>query len=536
MKSWGIMERLDDAINPVVVKELRQAVKSRLIVAVLLLFLLVQLAFMGIFLMIAGLEGRLDSAEFQAGRDVFSVLQGILLATCMLFIPAYTAFRLGAERSDINTDLLFISTLKPRAIIWGKFVAAMVLAVMIFSACMPFMAFTYFLRGIDLPSIFFVIGLDFLVVLAAVMLAIFVAVLPANRIFKALLGIFCLWAMLMMFMGTLAGTLDILNQGLASFFERRDTWAILSCVLVGALGGLSLFYAWSVALVSPHSSNRALPMRLLVAIYCLVSGVVLGWVSRQSGREEPMVAWIVGISLLLCLCLVIAVNEREQWGPRVTRTIPKRWWLRAPLFLFYSGAGGGVLLAVLLMALTALGFLFWKTEVWHALAPVRGFPGMPGRRVDYVVTIFETMLLLFLYVYCYAMTAVLFRQTLLARGQAQFTWVVMIFLIAIGSALPYLMVFLFHQKDFRFQYHYYWLVTNPAAGLAGVGDYRFQIGNVFFVFTGIWAALITIVNVPWFVRQMRRFRPFTGDKPIVLRELSTPSVTAAPLDVTRTAT
>src|SRR5205823_4778714 len=82
-----------------------------------------------------------------------SILQGILLFTCLLFIPAYTGIRLAAERSDINVDLLFISTLRPRAIVRGKFVAALVLAVLIFSACTPFMTFSYLLRGLDVPSV-----------------------------------------------------------------------------------------------------------------------------------------------------------------------------------------------------------------------------------------------------------------------------------------------------------------------------------------------------------------------------------------------
>ena len=65
MKSLGIGERLgelDDAINPIVVKELRQAVQSKFVVAVLLLFLLIQLVFIGIYLVATGLSGQLHLA------------------------------------------------------------------------------------------------------------------------------------------------------------------------------------------------------------------------------------------------------------------------------------------------------------------------------------------------------------------------------------------------------------------------------------------------------------------------------------------
>src|SRR5207253_10224932 len=90
MKSPGILEKIGDAINPIVVKELRQAVQSRFVVAVLLLFLLLELLFMGTYLVINSIGGNLESSDFQAGRGVFAMLRGVLLATCMLFLLAYS--------------------------------------------------------------------------------------------------------------------------------------------------------------------------------------------------------------------------------------------------------------------------------------------------------------------------------------------------------------------------------------------------------------------------------------------------------------
>ena len=42
-----VLDRLDDWINPIVVKELRQAVKSRLVIVILMVFLLLMLLVMG---------------------------------------------------------------------------------------------------------------------------------------------------------------------------------------------------------------------------------------------------------------------------------------------------------------------------------------------------------------------------------------------------------------------------------------------------------------------------------------------------------
>src|SRR6185295_17316331 len=93
-------------------------------------------------------------------------------------------------------------TIKPRAIISGKIFAALMITVLIFSACMPFMVFTYWLRGIDLPSIF--VMFSFLVVVVAVHLATFIASFGVNRVFKILLGVAALCLLFPIFLSTLS--------------------------------------------------------------------------------------------------------------------------------------------------------------------------------------------------------------------------------------------------------------------------------------------------------------------------------------------
>ncbi len=51
---------------------------------------------------------------------MFTFVQGILLGTCLVIIPAMTGVRLAVERSDVNVDLLFISSLSPRAVLWAS--------------------------------------------------------------------------------------------------------------------------------------------------------------------------------------------------------------------------------------------------------------------------------------------------------------------------------------------------------------------------------------------------------------------------------
>ncbi len=73
----GPLTNFDDRINPIVIKELRQAVNGRFLAAVLILFLLVSLIVMGLIVMIE------SNASLEAGRIALLWLQGILVVTCM---------------------------------------------------------------------------------------------------------------------------------------------------------------------------------------------------------------------------------------------------------------------------------------------------------------------------------------------------------------------------------------------------------------------------------------------------------------------
>ena len=116
--------------------------------------------------------------------------------------------------------------------------------------------------------------------------------------------------------------------------------------------------------------------------------------------------------------ILTAINEREQWGHRVTRTIPRRWWLRGPLFLFYSGSGGGVLFLVLLLTLTialpSLALMHWNE---FFVSPL----GRLTLEANYRNTL--TLVLLALYTFDYCLTAVWLRAVLLpGRIKAAHTW------------------------------------------------------------------------------------------------------------------
>lgn len=513
MSASGFMAQADDWLNPIVVKELRQAVKSRVVMTALMLFLLLELGILLVFLLRSEYE-TVQRTDLNAGREVFLTLQGILLGTCMLLIPSYAGVRLAAEHSDTNVDLLFISTLQPRAIIAGKFQAAIVLILLIFSACAPFMTFTYLLRGIDIPTILLVLALDFLAVLLGTQLAIFLGAVPANWGLKAMLllgGLGCLGGL---FGLALTSSVSIVEAGLGTRVDSTEFWLIALAVVTGMAALIGLLFVWSVAIVTSPSANRALPVRVYLLGAWLVTGSVAVLLARRFDSTLPLQFWMLPLALLLASQIVTAVNEREQWGQRVARTIPPRWWLRGPAFLFYSGSAGGVLFALLLLALTLAAPSFALSYGIVTGSSRAGFEGDLLHRNTLVLVV------LTLYTFDFSLSAV-FVRNLLARGRikAMYTWVIAMLMAGLGFVLPFLVLFLFNTEEMHAgSADAWWYITNPVVTMYNIYmEWRTGWGQDFRVgalsFLGSWGALVFLLCVPWMYRQWSRFRP-PEDKPL----------------------
>jgi hypothetical protein len=277
-------------------------------------------------------------------------------------------------------------------------------------------------------------------------------------------------------------------------------------VVLETLGVMVFLYTCAVAMLSPPSANRTLPVRLGITAFCLATfalfSLVVYWIGDRAtwiDNRVPLYVWIMSTSIFLSLYLLIAINERDHWGPRVARTIPRRWWLRPVPFLLYSGAAGGVLWTCVLLAVCWLALLVLAN--WLPALPPQ-YPSQPS-----LAKVFTTMTMMFGYTYCYALMAVFLRNTVI-KIPPIYTWVMALALAALGTALPYLVAFLIHYRDWSLETHYGWLLTVPPVGMTLVADERLPGGNAAMIFVGCWAVLVTLLDGLWFLRQMQRFRPY----------------------------
>lgn len=482
--------RLSDALNPIVIKELRQAVQSRFVVTMLIVLLAIQLAAVGLYLIFSNPADY----DFTAGRTVFTLLLGIMLVVSLIFVPAYTAVRMIVERSDTNVDLLFITTIKPRSIIAGKVLAAAVLIGLIFSACLPFMTFTYFLRGIDLPTVFVLLCLCFLIVLACSLIALLMACLPFGRVVKVFLGLVVLVICAFAFFAALGSAISMVQFGIGSTLDSWEFWGPALGVLGAALAVLGLVFVLCVALITPHSANRALPVRAyLSSVWLLTCGGGVALWSYLIKSHVPIIIWLVLLSCVLTIGFFAAVSEREEYSKRVLRAVPLATWKRLPAFLLFSGSAGGLLWA-LTMSEVMLGFVW----LWRGIHP--GYKDANDLRTT---LIFCAGMLL--YFYAYAVSGALLRRWLLKWLDSKWTWTVSTLLLSLGTILPVVCGFLFFFEDAWWKWDSRGiLIGNPFVFGSSKND------KYYAAFALAFATIVSLLNARWLWARWRAFQPLSS--------------------------
>lgn len=486
-----ILENVSNTLNPIVIKELRQAVQGRFLAAVLLLFLGIQLLTIGLFL-----TDDSVSWSFNAGRNIFKTLASMLLGTCLILVPAYTGLRLAMERADANVDLLFITTLRPRSIIWGKFFAALVFSALLYSVCMPFITLTYLLRGIDLPSIFVLLALNFLIIAVAIQCTILLGCLPANRVFKIILGLG--WFLLttgyipvhIAFTTVLPGV-NLLDRGIGSQIGSWRFLAVSSGVLIAGLALIGLLAKLATALISPFSANRALPVRTYVTAVWIVTGISATVWTAVTGNGAPITVWAFAHIILQCIGLFIAVSERESLGQRVRQSIPRGRLLRPLAFLFYSGAGGGVTWSSLMIILTLMFAAVLSSVYAHAWS---------GNDLEDLMTCMAALGMLSL---SYAMVASLIRRRFLKnRVTGGYTWLISLVLMGFATTIIPLVLFLLSGT-----WDMGWLIGSPMGAIVISADGDSKLLRECALLAGIFAVFTGILNFPWFIKQIINFHP-----------------------------
>jgi hypothetical protein len=477
-------------LNPIVLKELRQAVRSWAVTAMLLLLLLVLFVVAMAVLVNQSFEVTVNE---QLGGDLFRGFLVVLAGAGILFIPLYLGVRVAAERQDNNPDLLYISTLSPGRIIRGKFFCGAYVALLFFSACLPFMALTNLLRGVDLPTVFFLLACLFLVVCSVNLAAIFIACLPISKLFKIALSLAGLFSLFSVLSGVMVASFELMQEGVGAMMFRRQFWdTTLSFLVIAAAAG-GLFYVLSVALISPPSANRALVPRIYLTGIWLLGGLLAAYAGLTTAQQLLILVWTYISSIVLIAALVVTISNHDQLSVRVRRTIPRFAVPRLLAFCFYNGAAGGLIWVASLTLLT-----YWGTVVFLSVsgATARSF-SMPDV-VQFFSGFFSPMAL---YLFAYALFAVFIRRRFMPRQAPKIAGILAVFITAITALGTNIVLFFMNELSWRSADH---LQLGNAFNLMGQHDADQYTLHLFFALGLLLIGIL--LNASWFFTQWKNFR------------------------------
>ncbi|HBT76347.1 MAG TPA: hypothetical protein DEB39_05340, partial [Planctomycetaceae bacterium] len=145
---------LDNRMNPLLVRELRQLVRNRFIIVMLNLYI-----FLLVFVCLVQV-GFTSDFTTATGERLFYTLTAVLGCSAFLVVVPYTALIAAMER--INDDLMYTSGIRPGSIVFGKFLNGVILSLLLFSTTLPFYMLAAQLRGLDVNDALFIVWLVFL--------------------------------------------------------------------------------------------------------------------------------------------------------------------------------------------------------------------------------------------------------------------------------------------------------------------------------------------------------------------------------------
>jgi hypothetical protein len=346
-------ERISDRLNPILVREVQQALNGRSFVATLGLSLL------GIVVtaLVVASGGDLGRAE---GRGAFVLALQVLAPILLLVVPFQAYLSMRQEVAHGTVEHLLLSRLTPGAIVRGKLAAATVQSLLFLAVFAPLVALTWLLRGVDVPTIAFVLGLAFVYAFGAAALAVAMGALsrwaPARALPMLVLAV-ALCAVTLVFIGGMR----FIVRDLTSILRDPDFGLRMASLLVGpvVVGSILLALVASNSLAHPHE-NRSTSFRVFALAAVLVG---LGWTAYAvpTGRGVPSrVAWsaLVVFAATAGACLLpfwwFAVTEDEPLSPRARTLVPRSPVLAALAIPLLPGGGRGLLFTILVGA-TAVG-------------------------------------------------------------------------------------------------------------------------------------------------------------------------------------
>lgn len=380
----SLRERLSDRLNPILVRELLQAVRGRAFF-LLVLALLVFSVGLGI-----GVATRRSEITPRHGLEAFSF--GLMaLAPIVIFVVPMLAFH--SMRHELRAGIveqLLLSRLRPRRIVAGKLAAALVQYFLFLSVLAPVLATTYLLRGVDLPTIALCLVLSLLVCILTTSLAIAAAAQGVLPMLQPLANIGMAFSLGVTSIAVMGGIAEGEFLRMLGFLLRGPQFgAVMSAIVLLCVFGTVLAGMTASALLAHAHENRSTAFRVwLLAAAAACYGWMFVFVPAI-GRWQAASGIAVFLVVATGALGLFSITEPRALSPRQQKHAPHRPLLAVLAAPFLPGRDRGMVFVAAVLALVVGGtLLVTEWPVWTIVGgrdPSRGVRLLLGLLSAYVV-------------------------------------------------------------------------------------------------------------------------------------------------------
>lgn len=501
----ALLVRIGDRINPILVKETRQALKSKhFTVTFGLLLLAAWIVSLGGVLWIG--QGIYLGAR---GPDMFFFYYWVLMIP-MIVVP-FSAFRsLASEREDGTYELLSITTLSSRQVISGKLGSAFIQLLIYGSAISPCLAFTYLLRGIELPTILLILTYTFLSALGLSLLGLFFATLTGERHWQVVLSVLLIMGLLIACWIFLVLTYGCLYEGID--FRELWFWYAMGMIFSAYAGLFASVFLAACAQINFASSNRSTALRITSLAHCLVYAAWISfvWIFEADGEIAVLAVGICFAALYWFGVGALMTGEEPELSLRVRRKLPQSYFGRVFLTWLAPGPGTGYIFAVsslLGLSLAALAGAFFSENIHlfgENVRPPNWRPSGPyyERSIWFIILSWS-----YVTFYLGMGRGLIGLARKVSRVSPHTTLLIQVLLVVMGVAGPLLLEFFFGKFQSRFEYSVLH-AFNPLWTLVNIMEGRVSFGDMVIVQMIVpGAALLTLLfNFPSVAEEVRRIR------------------------------
>jgi len=498
----AVVERLlgwaGDRLNPILVKEARQALKSRQFIVTFGLLLVCGWAWSILGLAIVGPE----AAFGVHGPDMFAGYYLILAFPLMVIVP-FSAFRsLASEQEDRTYELLSITALNPRQIVSGKLGSTVVQMLIYLSAISPCLAFTYMLRGISLPSILFAVFCIFLASLAFSALGLLVGTLSSEKHWQVVLSVLLIVGLFLAFW--IACRMTVENVWFEVPFGQAEFWQVLAALMTGYVTYFALFFYAAVARITFSSDNRSTRLRIIMLLqYVCFAGWMAWVVIAIEPDSEVLLVFLSFVGLHWYAMGALMTGESPILSFRVRRQLPQSFLGRMFFTWFNPGPGTGYIFAVCgalaALVLVVIGVTAREALPWDARRP------WSGNEIQSLLA-FGVLTVSYLAIYLGLGLLVIRFFERLGQFGLPLGLVVHVLLLVIGTGVP--VVIQLMSPTARQAGYSFLQISNPFWTLVHIVD-RSTLpmeAPVLLAIVPLLAAVVFVLNLPGVVREVRFVR------------------------------